>query len=76
VLDVDGQYSFEVAAVADQQPVQAFGSDRADPVFGVGVRLRRPAGRIDQKSPAPHIFTRPHDAIESPARLLSAVDAR
>jgi hypothetical protein len=42
VLDVDGQDPFEVAAVADQQPVQAFGPNGADPAFGAGVRLLRP----------------------------------
>jgi hypothetical protein len=33
VLDVDSQDVFEVAAVADQQPVEAFGPDGADPAF-------------------------------------------
>jgi hypothetical protein len=42
VLDVDGEDAFEVSAVADQEPVQALDPDRADPPFGVGIRLRRP----------------------------------
>jgi hypothetical protein len=42
VPDIDSQHSFEVAAVADQEPVQAFGPDGADPAFGVAVRLRCP----------------------------------
>ena len=47
VLDVDGEGVLEVAAVADQQPVEAFGADRADSAFGVGVRLRCPRRGAD-----------------------------
>jgi hypothetical protein len=39
--DVDPQDLLEMASADDQQPVQALGADRADPVLGVGVRLGR-----------------------------------
>jgi hypothetical protein len=42
VRDVLGQDVFEVAAVADQNPVEAFGPHGAYPPLRVGVRLRRP----------------------------------
>ena len=47
VLNEDGQDGFEVALVADQQPVQALGSDGADPSLGVGVGPRRLDGGSD-----------------------------
>jgi hypothetical protein len=34
VLDVDRQDSFEVAAVEDQEPIEALAADAADPAFG------------------------------------------
>ncbi len=40
VLDVDAEYPFEVAAVEDQQPVEALGSDGAHEALGDAVRLR------------------------------------
>jgi hypothetical protein len=38
VLDVGREDSFEVAAVEDQEPVEALAADAADPAFGEGVR--------------------------------------
>jgi len=37
VLEVDPQHLLKVAAADNQQPVQAFGPDRADPAFGLSV---------------------------------------
>ena len=47
VLDVLAQDAFEVAAVEDQQPVQALGANGSDEPFGDGVRLRRSCRRLD-----------------------------
>jgi hypothetical protein len=41
VLDVDTQHAVEVAAVEDQQPVEAFAADGSDETLGDGVCLRR-----------------------------------
>lgn len=68
VLDIDSQHAFEVAAVADQQPVQAFGPDGANPAFGVGVRLRRPHRGADHSDPV-----RGKDVIEGGGELRVAV---
>jgi hypothetical protein len=38
VVDVDAQHSFEVAAVEDQQPVEALGTDGADEALGESLR--------------------------------------
>jgi hypothetical protein len=47
VLDVDTQDTFEVAAVEDQQPVEALDADGFDEPLGDGVCLRRPDRRLD-----------------------------
>src|SRR4051794_41847015 len=47
VRDIVGQDVFEVAAVPDQDPVEAFGPYGAYPPFGVCVRLRRPWRYLD-----------------------------
>jgi hypothetical protein len=41
MLDEDAQRALEVAAVEDQQPVQAFGADGSDEPLGDGVCLGR-----------------------------------
>jgi hypothetical protein len=38
LVDVGQEHSFEVAAVDDQEPVEALAADVADPAFGEGVR--------------------------------------
>jgi hypothetical protein len=38
VVDVGREDSFEVAAVEDQEPIEARMADAADPAFGEGVR--------------------------------------
>ena len=45
VLDVDTKDLLQMTAPNDQQPIQAFGADGADPPFCVGVRGRRPHWR-------------------------------
>jgi hypothetical protein len=40
-----------VAAVEDQQPIQAFGANGSDEALGDGVCLRRPHGRLDDPGP-------------------------
>jgi cytochrome d ubiquinol oxidase subunit I len=45
VPDVDPQDPLEMAAADDQQPVQALGTDRANPSLGVRVRFGRPHRR-------------------------------
>jgi hypothetical protein len=68
VLDVDGEDVFEVAAVADQEPVQAFGPHGADPAFGVGVRLGRSRRRPDDSD-----AVRGEDVVEGGGELGVAV---
>jgi hypothetical protein len=41
MLDVDAEDVFELAAAEDQQPVEAFAADCADPALHVRVRIRR-----------------------------------
>jgi hypothetical protein len=41
MVDEDAEYTFEVAAVEDQEPVEAFGSDGADEALGDRVGKRR-----------------------------------
>ena len=41
MVDVDRQDSFEVAAVEDQEPIEALTADAADPALHVRVRARR-----------------------------------
>ena len=38
---VDAEHVLEMSSAEDQDPVEAVGADRADPAFGVGVRVRR-----------------------------------
>jgi hypothetical protein len=52
VLDVLAQDAFELAAVEDQQPVQALGTNGSHEPFGDGVRLRRSCGRLDDPDAA------------------------
>src|SRR5438105_11061181 len=47
VHNVSGQDVFEVAAVADQHPVEAFGAHGAHPPLGIGVCLWRPWRGLD-----------------------------
>ena len=51
VVDVDAEDAFELAAVDDQDPAEAFASDGADEALGVGVRLWRPDRRFDDLNP-------------------------
>ena len=47
MLDEDAEHPFEMAAVEDQQPIEALRSDGADESFGDRVRLRRSHRRAD-----------------------------
>jgi hypothetical protein len=42
VLDVVLEHEAQVPLVDDQEPVETFAAERADPPFGVGVGSRRP----------------------------------
>jgi hypothetical protein len=46
VVDVDAQDVLEVAAVEDQQPVEALDANGSDKPLGDGVGLRRPHRRL------------------------------
>jgi hypothetical protein len=50
VVDVDVQDAFEMAAVEDQQPVEAFGADGSDEAFYERGRFGRPHGEGCQNS--------------------------
>ena len=52
VVDVGAEDVLEVAAVDDQQPVQALGADRADESFGDRVRFRRSHRRFTIRMPS------------------------
>ena len=47
VLDVDAEDALEVAAVEDEQPVEAFAAGGSNEALGDGVCLRRPHRRLD-----------------------------
>jgi hypothetical protein len=57
VLPVGAKHTVEVVTAEDQGPIQALGSDRADPVLGVGVRVGRPDRGEDhlRAFPAEHL---------------------
>jgi hypothetical protein len=52
VVDIDAQYAFEVAAIDDQQPVEAFRADGSDEALGDRVCSRRPM-KCPQSSEGP-----------------------
>src|SRR5450759_2867781 len=68
VLDVGGEHTLEVAASADEDPVEAFSADRTDEAFGVAVGLRRP----DRGPDLPEPFTA-YDFVELGRELRVAV---
>ena len=47
VTDIDAEDAFELAATDDQQPVEAFPPNGADPALHMGVRVRCPHGCAD-----------------------------
>jgi hypothetical protein len=47
VADVDAEDVLELTATEDQQPVEAFAADAADPALRVGVSVWRSDGRAD-----------------------------
>ena len=68
VVGVDAEHVVEVAAVEDQQPVEALAADAADPALGVGVRVRRPHRRADDRD----AFAA-EDVVEAAAELAVAI---
>jgi hypothetical protein len=68
VLDVGVEHCCEVAAAADEHPVEALSAHRADETFGVRVGPRR----TDRGSDDPQSFTA-HDLIERGRELRVAV---
>src|SRR6266849_439809 len=68
VVDVDAERPFEVAAVEDQQPVEALRADRSDEALCDRVCLRRPHGSLH----GPDAFAAEH-FVEGTAVLAVAV---
>ena len=60
VMNVGRKDSFQVAAVHDQEPVEALTADGPDPPFDLCVRPRRPYRRADGPNPlrAEHLVER------------------
>jgi hypothetical protein len=48
---VSDHHALEVAAADDQQPVEAFAAEAADPALGMRPRPRRPHRRLDHTDP-------------------------
>src|ERR687883_119490 len=65
---VGGHHAFEVAAADDQQPVEAFATERADPALGVRPRPRCPYRRLDHTD-----ALRAEDFVEVTRELAVAV---
>jgi hypothetical protein len=68
VPDVDAEDMLELAAAEDQEPVEAFAADAADPAFHVGVGVWRPDGRADDLD----VLTR-QEGVEGARELRVAV---
>jgi hypothetical protein len=64
----DAEDALEVASVDDQEPVEAFGPDRADEALGGRVRLRRSHRRLDDLDALAG-----EDGVEVTAELAVAV---
>ena len=65
---VDAEHLLEVAAVDNQDPVEALAAEGADPTLGVGVRIRSSDRRADDT----HALAA-EDLIESAAELTVAI---
>jgi hypothetical protein len=52
VLDVNPERLLQMRSPNDQQPAQALGTDRANPAFGIGVRLGRLDAAVASGQPA------------------------
>src|SRR6266513_895743 len=64
---VDAEHLLEVAAVDDQDPVEALAAEGADPTLGVRIRIRSSDGRPDD----PHALAA-EDLVEGAAELTVA----
>ena len=58
----------EVAAAEDEDPVEALAADRSDPALGVGPRLRRADGSLDDAD-----SFRTEDLVEVAGELTLAI---
>src|SRR5918994_350552 len=65
---VDAEHVLELAAVDDQDPVEAFASRRADPALGVGIGVRGSDRRSDDRD----AFAT-EDLVEAAAEFAVAV---
>jgi hypothetical protein len=65
---VNAEHALELAAVDDQDPVEALAPERADPALGVGVGVWRSDRRADDR----HAFAA-EDLVEAAAELAVAV---
>ena len=68
VIGVDAEDAFEVPAPEDQQPVEAFAADAADPALHMSVRVRCLDGRADH----PDVRV-PGESVEAAATPLAIV---
>src|SRR6266581_2062802 len=64
VADIDPEYALELAAIEDQEPVEALPPCAADPALNVRVRVRR----SDRSPDDPHRFA-VEDGVEGAAEL-------
>jgi hypothetical protein len=71
MVDSAPKHSLEVAAVEDQQPVEAFGAHGADEAFGDRVRFRCSHGRADNLD----AFAS-EDSVEVTRELVVAITER
>ena len=70
VVDVHPQDVFKVAAVEDEQPVEALRADRSDETFGDRVRFRRPNGCFHD----PDLFAAEHLVERTGVLAVSVAD--
>ena len=68
VADIDTEDMLELAAMEDQEPIEALPAHAADAAFGVGIRVRRAERCADHRD----LFAL-EDAIESPAEVRVAI---
>ena len=64
----DPERSFEMPAVEDKEPVEAFGADSTHEALGDCVRLRRSHGRLDDLDPLAS-----EDGVEVTGELAVAI---
>jgi hypothetical protein len=70
VSGVDAQYSLEVAAAEDEQPVETLAADGSHKALGVGVSLRCADRRVDHLDP----FAAEHLVVAGAEFAVAVVD--